>query len=116
MRFIFYRSLTLGSLYLDVQPLHESNDLDPGSMSLLGEKMISGESFVVEGSASDCQESDLKRLLCHCTGGLQLRQLTAEDQSDLAKEDLSEEENGHQNDMADKLALLLRDLLTELFS
>ena len=83
-------------------------------MTLVGKKMISGERFVVElQSGCNCRESDLKRLIYDCSGSLKLRQLTAEDRFDQTAEDLPQPKR-HQDEKADRLALLLKQLLTEL--
>ena len=93
-------------------------------MSLVGQNMIAGENFVVEGSNSDdCKESDLKQFIVYCRGALNLRKLNAEDQSDRAKEGLlpqdGRQKNGHRlngllNEQEEQLALLLKKLLAQL--
>lgn len=95
-------------------------------MSLIGKNIIQGERFVVEGSADDCKESDLKRLLQTCAGGLKLRELTEKDQLDRIEEDRTEKDlpqknapqgpQAHQGEKADQLELLLKQLLSQLMN
>ena len=101
-----------------------SKFVEVAGMSLIGKNLVSSESFVVEGGGfellpsgePECRETDLERLLCHCYGGLHLRELTAEDKTEATERDLSQENgsNGAQGSKKDRLAALLKQLLAEL--
>ena len=83
-------------------------------MALSGPGLVLNDSFVLEGSSSDCQETELKRdLILYCNGGVKLRELTDEDQTDRTDEDIPPKK-GAQDEKADRVSAILQQLLNEL--
>lgn len=97
------------SVMVDVHP--SSFELENGYMALYSMNTI--ERFVVEGSTSDCTETNLRSLLSMCNGNLKLRALTDEDLAEA--EDLPQDDGAADAKMS-RIGALLRQLLSEFMS
>ena len=108
----YYVSAENQKVDITLESTPSRNIEDSDTVQLSNTNIVLNGAFIVEGSDTRCKNHDLKSFYCWCYGNLKVSELTAEDQSEEAENDLPLEDG--ERAKLSRMEGLLKQLLSEL--